>query len=138
MPGGPIPSSQDNVPLEPKKDHFNLGRATVPPALHDPEQRKRWGLPESETEPGPYMIELNLQYSAGVQKAAEAFEELYARLIPSPMNRPAVAISKTYFRCDLTVQEWKALIREDESHTDNRDRIIYKIWPDFPVSRWRS
>jgi len=134
MPDDPKFPSKD-LPYSPPKDHFNLGRATVPPALHDPEQRKRWGLPDSDHEPGPYMIELNLQYSAGVQKAAEAFLDLYKKVLgPAAEQRRAVPISNTYFRCNITVAEWKTLTRIDEEKEDARDRVIYKIWPDFPVS----
>src|SRR5689334_18931098 len=135
MADDPKQSPPDNATYSAPKSHFNLGRATVPPALHDAEQRVRWGLPSTETEPGPYMIELNLQYSAGVQKAAEAFRDLYAKVLgPAAVQRPAVAVSKTYFRCNVSVVEWKTLIRIDEEKADTRDRIIYKIWPDFPVS----
>jgi len=117
-----------------ERDHFNLGRSTVPPALYDPKERKRYGLPDSEDQPGPYMIELNLLYGKGLQEAAKAFDLLYKEVLGDrAQNRPAVPISKTYFRCQITVLEWRALTRKDEEQPDPRDRVIYKIWPDFPV-----
>lgn len=137
-PEKPLVPDAGNSPYGPQKehDHFNLGRSTVPPALYDPEQRDRYGLPVSEDVPGPYMIELNLLYSKGVQEAAKAFEALYKQVLgeAEAQKRPAVLISKTYFRCRITVQEWKGLTKKDEEQEDTCDRVIYKIWPDFPVS----
>src|SRR5579864_7094550 len=130
----PPPNDQDQA-YDSRKDHFNLGRATVPPALHDPDQRKAWQLPAEEDKPGPYMIELNLLYSKGVQKAAEAFKQLYSEVLgQGAQERPALPISKTYFRCSISVNEWKALTKRDEEKGDARDRVIYKIWPDFPLN----
>src|SRR5215472_6407390 len=120
---------------DPRKDLFNLGRATVPPALHDAAQRVAWQLPAEEDKPGAYMIELNLMYSKGVQKAAEAFKQLYTDVLgQEAQQRPAIPISKTYFRCNISVNEWKALTKRDEEKGDTRDRVIYKIWPDFPLN----
>jgi len=50
-----------------------IGRAVVPPALHDADQRQAWKLPRREDVPGPYMVELNLHYKGGVKAAAEEF-----------------------------------------------------------------
>jgi serine protease AprX len=131
----PLPQDDPDQPRDPRKDHFNLGRATVPPALHDPAQRLAWQLPAEDDKPGPYMIELNLLYGKGVQKAAEAFEQLYSEILGSAaQERPAIPISKTYFRCNISVKEWKALIRKDEEKGDSHERVIYKIWPDFPLN----
>jgi subtilisin family serine protease len=61
-----------------------------------------------------------------------------------------VKISKSYFRCELNVPEWKRLVAGDESQAarsaveemsgtaavepdEHRHRVIYKLWPDFPV-----
>src|SRR5215207_3138133 len=49
-----------------------MGRATVPPALHDPERREEWGLPADEDERGLYMVELNLRYKDGLEEASKA------------------------------------------------------------------
>jgi serine protease AprX len=115
---------------------IRLGRASVPPALHDPAQRRAWQLPVDETAPGQYMIELNLRYKQGVQKAAEAFEKLYKQVLgeDEAARRRAILISKSYFRCFISVDEWKALTKRDEQNEDPRDRVIYKVWPDFPLS----
>lgn len=109
-----------------------MGKATVPPALQDPEQRANWNLPKSETEPGPYMVELNLLYKGGLEEATAKFKEFYSRVI-GDKARPPVSISKTYYRCSISVEEWSRLVKEDEQNRDRRDRLIYRIWPDFPV-----
>ena len=112
-----------------------MGRAVVPPALHDPERRAEWELPEDEEVPGPYMIELNLLYRAGLQEASDKFEALYKDVLrDDSARRPPISISKTYYRCSISVQEWRELIRRDEEATSPRDRVIYRVWPDFPLN----
>ncbi len=124
----------DSEPLRARE--LRLGRATVPPALHDPQQRRAWQLPGDEITHGHYMIELNLLYKEGVQKAAEAFEILYIEVLgeQEAARRKPLPISKSYFRCLISVNEWKALTKKDEEKANPRDRVIYKIWPDFPLS----
>ncbi|HJU05191.1 MAG TPA: S8 family peptidase [Nitrospiraceae bacterium] len=120
-----------------------MGRATVPPALNDPKQRLEWKLPKSKTKPGPYMVELNLFYKGGLQEASRQFGELYTRVLGEKANaRPPVPVSKTYYRCMMSVDEWRQLVKQDEEDQEEtgkvnakerRDRVIYRIWPDFPV-----
>lgn len=109
-----------------------MGRATVPPEMNDPQQRLEWGLPKSETGIGPYMVELNLFYHAGLQEAATQFEILYQQVIKDEARKP-VLISKTYYKCEMSVKEWRELVSIDESQEDRRQRVIYRIWPDYPV-----
>jgi serine protease AprX len=109
-----------------------MSRATVPPGMHDPEQRAGWGLPKSEAKRGPYMVEINLLYRGGLAKAREAFLDLWKAVLPTNPHRP-LEVSKTYFQCDMSVQEWRELVRADEQAPDRRDRLIYRVWPDFEV-----
>ena len=113
----------------------SLGNATVPPALHDEEQRHQCGLPRDRGEPGWYMLELNLQYTGGLIEAGKQFEALYAQVLgqDEARRRSPVLISKTYYRCLISVDEWRALLREDEKNADRARRVIYKIWPDFKI-----
>ncbi len=114
-------------------DRPSMGRATIPPALHDKEQRAEWKLPTSESEPGPYMVELNLLYREGLVAASEKFKELYSKVLgKKAAERRPILISRTYYRCKISVNEWRKLVREDEK-AEKRDRVIYRIWPDFPV-----
>ena len=108
-----------------------MGNATVPPALHDAEQRRAWDLGETDDDPGDYMVELNLLFKNGLPGAAARFKELYKEIVKSPAE--PVPVSKTYFRCKMSVREWRALIAKDEASGPRRERAIYKLWPDFPV-----
>ena len=128
-----------------------MSRLTAPRELDDPENRKRWGLPEDGKKRGPYLIELNIQHVSGLAGAAHAFHERFKETFltraqgkegvpPTP-----VKISKAYFRCELNVGEWKKLVAEDErlareeskkekAEGDTfRYRAIYKVWPDFLI-----
>lgn len=63
-----------------------------------------------------------------------------APALPSPL-----LISKTYFQCQMSAAAAKALVQADEgtdARTDGgartpakprRERLIYRVWPDFPV-----
>lgn len=111
------------------------GRAIVPPALHDPDQRARWSLPRADDKPGWYMFELNLLHTDGLQAAGTKFEQLFADVVDhagAERHRP-VLLSRTYYRCWISVDEWRALIRMDEERHGRFDRVIHKLWPDFPV-----
>jgi serine protease AprX len=112
---------------------MSMGRATVPPGLHDGKSRAQWGLPESDQARGNYMVELNLLYKEGIQEATVQFLALNERILPSaPAPLP---VSKTYFRCTLSADEWRTLIKADETAAagDRRSILIYRIWPDFPI-----
>jgi subtilisin family serine protease len=119
-----------------------FARLTVPTQLFDPDLRARWGLPRKEDEPGRYIIELNLQHAEGLGGAASDFLALYETMASTKRApRPApVRISKTYFQCALSVQEWKNLVKLDEeraqqaSESKTSRRSIYRLWPDFPVT----
>jgi subtilisin family serine protease len=117
-----------------KKDSEKLpmSRATVPPGMHNPEQRVQWGLPADDDKQGHYMVEINLLYRGGLQEAREKFHALWKTVLPRNSSRP-VEMSKTYFQCEMSVQEMRDLVREDEKLPDRRDRLIYRIWPDFEI-----
>ena len=128
-----------------------MSRVTAPRELDDPENRKRWGLPEDAAKRGPYLIELNIQHVSGLAGAAHAFHERFEEAFPAKEDRievappPPVKISKAYFRCELNVREWKELVAEDERLAQMeateagaeddvfRYRAIYKVWPDFRI-----
>ena len=116
-----------------ERERPSMGRATIPPALHDKAQRAEWDLPESESTPGPYMVELNLMFSKGLVAASERFIELYTQVLGTEATkRPPILISRTYYRCKISVDEYRKLVKEDEK-AEKRDRVVYRIWPDFPV-----
>ncbi len=112
-----------------------MGRGVVPPVLQSPGGRKDVGLPVDDDELGRYMIELNIQYIGGLQKAADAFEALCAAVLPDHDQRRKHKVSKSYFRIRLSCNEWRALLKKDEQDAagNPRQRIVYKLWPDFQV-----
>lgn len=123
----------------------SVGRGVVSPVLYDPQRRVAMGLPEDEETRGHYMIELNVRYHRGLAEADKAFKELFAKLFgPPPSIRsrrtgeaPAepLPISKSYLGVKLSVREWRRLIAYDArvARDDERERLIYKLWPDFKV-----
>lgn len=134
-----------------------VSRLTAPPELEDDEHRRRWGLGEKPTDYGPYLVELNVEHVDGLAGAATAFINLFKKtLAPGSTNAGAapwhlVKISKSYFRCEMNVEEWKKLLAADENAAAEQAhreagrtagqampnefayRTIYKLWPDFPV-----
>ena len=133
-----------------------LSRQTAPPDLEDPDNRRRWGLGETEAQRGPYLVELNVLHMDGLSGAVDAFRRLFYSVFndegaPSgegPWN--LTRISKGYFRCEMTLAEWKQLVAADQARAidaasratpsqattranDFPYRTIYRLWPDFPV-----
>lgn len=141
----PQPPADSPAPQspQPKRKHLArfagsgpaLAQTTAPPALNDKDSRVRWGLPAEEDKPGWYMVELNLEHSAGIAMAAKQFEELFRKTVPSEQfkDHPPLLLTKTYVRCWMSVEQWRALVRLDQETSNKEHRVIYKIWPDFPV-----
>ncbi len=114
----------------------SLGRFTIPPLVNNRKERsEKWGLPENDTDPGEYIIELNLLYEGGMGLAFRRFQELYKQVLgeAESSKRPPMFISKSYYKCSISVEEIRKLVSLDEQTTVPRQRAIYKIWPDFPV-----
>lgn len=129
-----------------------LLRATVPVELDKQANRDRWKLEVLEFGRGPYMVELNVSHRGALVGAAYEFRKLFDSVFASEGEEPGserrppnpVRISKSYFRCELKVEEWQRLIARDEQLAreqannpgeENRLRTIYKLWPDFPVTQ---
>ncbi len=124
-----------------------LARTTAPRELDDDTKRAKWRLPplRNPDEPGPYIIELNVQHIGGIPGAAAEFEQAFRQITSSRANTPSardtaaagprrpLRIAKSYYRCELSDNEWRKLIASDESR-DVPERAIYRLWPDFPVS----
>ena len=123
---------------------IELTRGAALPAMHDRKRRKEWGLPEDPRKRGPYMVELNLRYPGGLAAAAAAFTdhllpEVQGKAVPS-----CEAVTTAYYRCQLSVGEWRRLIEVDEKWEaglakppkgagEKWTRCIYRIWPDFLI-----
>jgi len=131
--------NKEKKPAELARENMGFGpsrtrSSTVPPLLQDPDQRAALGLPKEADTPGPYMVELNLFYHGGWKEAADEFEAFYKQVLgPVAESRPAVCISKNYYRCQISANEWMKLVQEDEARGAKEKRLIYKIWPDFKL-----
>src|SRR4051794_5118496 len=114
-PAGPPETIGPPEPPEPATDprehQIGMGGATAPPDLNDPERRKCWGLPESETEPGHYMVELNVGHRGGIKAAALRLKQIYKEVVSRRVIRQPVSVGQTYFHCHLSVHEWRRLVK---------------------------
>ncbi len=130
-----------------------LARTTAPRELDNAACRAKWQLPplDRPDELGPYVIELNVQHHGGLPGAANAFMDLHQRIVAPPAQptttaarrknagaeppapREPLRIAKTYYWCLLSDNEWRRLVATDEALA-MRDRSIYRLWPDFPVT----
>jgi serine protease AprX len=117
-----------------------IGRSTIPPMLHDPAERERLGMHGDENTLNDFVIELNLLYKDGVEQGTPRFQKLYADTVKG--GGPPEWISKTYFRCSMSLVDARALVHADEREARERagpkgdatrERLIYKLWPDFKV-----
>jgi len=109
-------------------------RTVVADALLDPGERERLGFSPRDDVPLPVVVELNLRHRGGLSGARERFVELYQRV---PGDRPALGtepVADTYFPCQLSIDQIRALVADDMAGTDPATSAIYRIWPDFPVS----
>ena len=79
------------------------------------------------------MIELNLFHNGGLETARRRFLELFEIEFRDRPNSDLTQISNTYYRCNMSVNEWRSLIQKDEEEKDRAARAIYRIWPDFPL-----
>jgi subtilisin family serine protease len=142
--GGEMPYEESALEPEPIGDQF--ARITAPKQLNDPKKRKRWNLPEDDETRGPYILELNLQHVGGLPGAISEFRQLVKEVVrglnPDAEVPDPDRISKSYYRCDLSVAEWRKLLDEDEQQalkraagggTPDQYRCIFRLWPDFPV-----
>jgi subtilisin family serine protease len=122
----------------------SFARVTIPREIDEPERRKQWGLPEDAGKPGRFIIELNLQHVEGLPGAAVALKALCAGV----GGGTATKIAKTYYSCQLNLEQVRRLVALDESHAVDaardttqsstppdarKHRAIFRVWPDFPI-----
>jgi serine protease AprX len=112
------------------------GRAQVPrQAIADPladsEARKRIGLDERPDVPQPVIVELNIANEAGMDAVRSQFEKML-RDVCGEATAPPVHIAGALDRCKLSVKDAERIVELD-SQREPRQRLIHRIWPDFPV-----
>jgi serine protease AprX len=128
MPPGPEPTARERAR---RRDRPLVQRAIVSDALMDPDERERIGFDPDPAVPIPVVVELNLRHRDGLEEAAEQFRAHYHRTLgdrPTPDR-----VADTYFRCELTEDDILRLVEADQRQPDASRRVIYRIWPDFPV-----
>jgi serine protease AprX len=127
-PSTPAPSGE---PADPTRFAKALLRvATLSEAfLASEDERKHLGMPPRNDEAMPVVVEMNLSHADGLAAAAKRFLQVFKRLFPS---RPApLLLADTYYRCSLSVNEVRDLIRQDQAKAQPKQRSIYRVWPDF-------
>lgn len=116
-----------------------FGRTIAPSQIDNPDKRRQWGLPslDQPSLPGFYIVELNVGYAGGLSAAEHEFQRRFRAAMAQDgadagQAEEPLRISKSYFRCCMTDAQWQRLVKNDELRPDI-DRVIYKLWPDFPV-----
>jgi serine protease AprX len=111
-----------------------LRNEIVSQALLDDKDRAAIGLPVSKPDnpdPAlPVVIELNLQYQDGLDAVTERFAAKWADVIGTPVPEQTADL---YYCADLTVTQVKALVEDDLRNQVPATRVVYRVWPDFPV-----
>ena len=104
-----------------------------------PERRARLGLPDENDVKTPtrMMIELNLGYASGLEAAEEQFKKLWTSVIGT--TRPLTKVSSSYYAVSMSLNEAAELVEHDQRNGDVAtppgERCLYKIWPDFTITR---
>jgi len=115
----------------PDKDPV-LGGVLTPPLrkkfVHDPDADAETlqALPDTE----PIMIELNLNYGAGVAAAAQ--QALFLWHLVGGAGEPD-KLADHYLTGELSTSQLEAIVSADAAAGDWPKRAIYRIWPDFPA-----
>jgi len=99
--------------------------------LASPAERRRLGMPTTNTRPMPVVVEMNLSHMDGLEASKQRFTGLFTTLFPG--RSTPLLLADTYFRCSLSVDEVRRLIREDQRDAQLRQRSIFRIWPDFKM-----
>ena len=120
-PGGPPGSSDDDPLLRP-------GIVTRP--LLDPKERAAiW--PGQVVERMPVVVELNRLYRSGLDRAGRDLVERWRRVTKA--GSVPEQVTEVYYRGLLSTSEMEALTAEDTARQETADRLVHRVWPDFPV-----
>lgn len=111
-------------------------RETISEALRDPDERARMGIDTGDEDPLPVMIEINIGYSGGLERARARLMELFATVCPE--SDVPLPVSGPLYKGWLTIQQSRDLVLADAEEPDRRRRAIYRIWPDFPLRTLRA
>ena len=109
-----------------------LRNEIISQALLDPGERAAIGLPDGQDQGQvlPVVIELNLQYRDGLDAVTARFEAKWAAVIGTPVPERTADL---YYSADLTIEQLRALVEDDLRAQEPAARVVYRVWPDFPV-----
>jgi len=111
-----------------------LRNEIVSQALLDLDERAAIGLPvpqpDNQDPALPVVIELNLQYQDGLDAVTAQFEAKWTAIIKTPVPEQTADL---YYCADLTIEQVMALVDDDLRNQVPAARVVYRVWPDFPV-----
>src|ERR1041385_5390362 len=107
-----------------------LRNEIISQALLDPAEREAIGLPGDQDAALPVVIELNLQYRDGLDAVTAQFEAKWAAVIGTPVPEQTADL---YYCADLTIAQVRTLVEDDLRNQAPPARVVYRVWPDFPV-----
>jgi subtilisin family serine protease len=107
-----------------------LRNEIISQALLDPGERAAIGLPAGPDTALPVVIELNMLYPDGQDAVIAQFAARWATVTPDPVPEQTADL---YFCADLTISQVKALVADDLRSAEPGARVVYRVWPDFPV-----
>lgn len=119
-----LPPPQPPAPFQP---------SVIASALTNPRSRASvMGRPTGDDEAMPVIIELNVA-RRGAYWAYTDLKGLFVELglIDDPDEMPAQF--DEYVPADLSVAQIQELVRADVQRSEPPQRIIYRVWPNFPV-----
>jgi serine protease AprX len=123
------PASSASSEFDPRRHAKTLRVATLSEAfLTTPQERKRLGMPDGDDNAMPVVIEMNLSHSGGLANSISRFRALYKEMFPKAAE--PLLLADTYYRCNLSVNQVRALVRSEQAEKLEH-RCIYRIWPDF-------
>ncbi len=100
-------------------------------------RRARLGLPEDRGTRTRMMVELNLTYATGLPGAEERFRKIWSEVVPD--NGAPTQVSSSYFAVSASLEEAERLVERDRQEggaiAAPAQRCLYKIWPDFTITR---
>jgi subtilisin family serine protease len=121
----PAPPAQPRTPLQP---------SVIAAPLLDPAVRSRlMGRPVRDDDALPVVIELNVAYKGGVAAAYQAFLALLRSLGLIGEVHRAPELFDDYVPMRMSMSDVQQLVREDAKEPDPMKRVIFRVWPNFPV-----
>ncbi len=102
--------------------------------LRDPRDRaKVMGSETGDDDPMPVLIELNVSYPGGISWACDALKRLFVEVGIIGADGEMPELFEEYVPADLSLRTIQKLVRADAPEPKLGQRVIYRVWPNFPV-----